>query len=47
MNFTLLVVVLLTAIARGYCYRIVKSDITPFVQSTEDGSVRVWYPYPW
>ena len=48
MNFTLLVVVLLTAIAFvGIVIALSKAISPPFVQSTEDGSVRVRYPYPW
>ena len=44
MNFTLLVVVLLTAIAFVGQHRALQCDSTPFVQCTEDGAVRVWYP---
>jgi len=43
MNFTLLVVVLLTAIA---FVGIVIALSNAIVQCTEDGAVRVWYPYP-
>lgn len=47
MNFTLLVVVLLTAIAFvGIVIALSNAIATPFVQCTEDGAVRVWYPYP-
>lgn len=31
---------------RGYRHRALQCDSTPFVQCTEDGAVRVWYPYP-
>lgn len=29
---------------RGYRHRALQCDSTPFVQCTEDGAVRVWYP---
>ena len=32
---------------RGYCHRYFQCDSSPFVQSAEDGAVRVWYPHTW
>ena len=46
MNFTLLVVVLLTAIAFVGIVIALSNASAPFVQCAENGAVRMWYSHP-
>ena len=47
MNFTLLVAVLLTAIAFvGIVIALSNANSPPFVQCAENGAVRMWYSHP-